>query len=62
MKIEVNHEACIGCRMCIAIDEENFTFDDEGYVKPINHNITNKTYEAKDCCPVEAINIIEKEK
>ena len=59
MKVEVNHDACIGCRMCIAIDEENFEFDEQGYVVPTNNNVTDKTYEAKESCPVEAINIIE---
>ena len=61
MKIEINHDACVGCGACIAIDQENLDYDDQGYAKVINQNITDLTLEAKKSCPVDAI-IITKEK
>lgn len=62
MKIEVNHEACIGCGVCRSIDKENFDFDTQGYIETINQNVTDLTIEAKNSCPVDAINIIKDEK
>lgn len=59
MKIEVNHEACIGCGICRSIDTENFDFKGNGYIEAINQNVTDLTIEAKNSCPVDAINIIE---
>ena len=32
MKVEVNHDACIGCGMCKYIDENTFEYDDKGYI------------------------------
>ena len=61
MKIQINHDACIGCGACIGIDGENLSYDDEGCAVPINHNITDKTIDAKNSCPVDAINIVEED-
>lgn len=60
MKIDVNHETCIGCGMCISVDSENFDYDSEGYATAINNNVTNKTVEAQESCPVDAITINDK--
>ena len=62
MKLEVDHEKCIGCGACISIDSENLDYDNEGFAIPINHNITDLTIEAKNCCPVEAISITNESK
>ena len=59
MKIEINHDACIGCGACVNIDQENIGFDKKGYAIPINQNINEKTIEAQNCCPVDAISIVE---
>ena len=58
MKVEVNHDACIGCGACMNI-ADNFDFDSEGYVSVVNETVTEKTKEAKECCPVGAISIVE---
>lgn len=57
MKIELNNNACFGCGACIATAPENFDYDDNGYAKVISDNITDKTIEAANNCPVEAITI-----
>ena len=60
MKIDVNHDACIGCGLCVNTDQENFDWDITGYIIPINNHITEKTIAAKNSCPVDAISINEK--
>lgn len=58
-KLEVN-ENCIGCGMCIAIDNEHFDFQDN-----LSHVISNENLESDNLknaiasCPVGAINVIE---
>lgn len=59
MKVEVNHEACIGCGMCKYIDEETFDYDENGYIIAKKDNITESTKEAANNCPVNAITISE---
>lgn len=59
MRIEINHNACIGCGMCKYIDEKTFDFDDKEYIIAKTNNITELTKEAAANCPVEAIKIIE---
>lgn len=59
MKIEVNHEACIGCGMCNYIDNKTFDFDDQGYITTKSEEVTDLTKEAANNCPVNAIKIIE---
>lgn len=60
-KLEVN-ENCIGCGMCIAIDNEHFDFQDN-----LSHVISNENLESDNLknaiasCPVGAINVIEDE-
>jgi len=59
MKIEINHNACIGCGMCKYIDEATFDFDDKELIIAKTNNVTELTKEAANNCPVEAIKIIE---
>lgn len=58
-KIKVN-ENCIGCGACTAIAPEYFTINDNGYAEPIKkevEEITQDIKEAKEGCPVSAIEI-----
>ena len=61
MKVEVNHDACIGCGMCKYIDENTFEYDDKGYIIAKTNDITDLTKEAANNCPVNAISIKEDE-
>ena len=61
MKVEVNHEACIGCGMCKYIDEVTFDYDKKGYMVAKTNNVTDLTKEAANSCPVSAISIEETE-
>lgn len=55
--LKVN-DTCIGCGACIAIAPDNFDYQ-EGVSVVINDQITDTTKEAKDACPVSAIEIDE---
>lgn len=59
MKIEVNHDACIGCGMCKYIDDETFDYNNEGYIIAKKNEPTELTIEAANNCPVNAITIKE---
>ena len=61
MKVEVNHDACIGCGMCKYIDDKTFDYNDEGYIVAKNNEVTELTKEAASNCPVNAISIVEEE-
>lgn len=58
-KIEVNKEKCLGCGMCVGINSDVFEFDDDGLAKAKNENINeeneDEVKEAKNSCPVGAI-------
>ena len=61
-KLNIDNEKCIGCGACTAIDPEHFDFDNEiSACKVISQaNIDNEAVnEAKDSCPVGAIEYIE---
>lgn len=60
-KIVVNKDACIGCGACVSIDDEHFTFNDEGLSEVIsNENIeSNGVVTAIESCPTNAISIQE---
>ena len=64
-KIKVS-DACIGCGACVSIANEYFDFNDEGYSCPKKEVIEDKDIdivtEAKEACPVEAIDIVDEEK
>lgn len=65
MKAIVNKDTCIGCGACQAICPEIFNFDDEGIMEAKDSCIEDKyiddVLDAKDGCPVDAIDITKDE-
>ncbi len=63
-KIVVNHEACIGCGACVAIDPEHFAFSDDGLSEVISQENTESesVQNAMESCPTGAISYGEEEK
>lgn len=57
--VKVNQEKCIGCGACVAIDPENFDFNDDGISTVINEIANEKAKDAEEVCPVCAIDIID---
>ena len=59
MDIKVNKEKCLGCGMCVGINSDVFSFDDDGLAKADNDKINEENEEevkeAKNSCPVGAI-------
>ena len=60
-KLFVNHEACIGCGACVAIDKDHFDFNDDGLSEVISdQNIdTEEAKNAISSCPTNAISYID---
>lgn len=62
MKAKVN-ENCIGCGTCIAMCENVFEFNDDGFAEAKDKELSEKEIEevnnAIAMCPVEAISIIK---
>ncbi len=61
MKANVN-ENCIGCGMCAGICQEVFEMTDDGVAKAcgeVPNGYENQAIEARDECPVMAIDIEE---
>lgn len=59
-KIKLDQSKCIGCGACIAIAQDNFSFEEEENIsKVINDEVTEEAKSAAECCPVEAITIEE---
>lgn len=62
---KVDNDKCLRCGMCTGICPDVFSFDDEGNIKVnneiINESNINEVTEAKDSCPVSAINIEKEE-
>lgn len=57
-KLIVN-DNCIGCGMCVAIDEEHFAIVDGLSQAQSNENLDSETLQnAMDSCPTAAIEII----
>lgn len=58
MKLKVN-DNCIGCGACQAICPEVFEINDDGYattiVDEISNDLTDDATDAKEGCPVDAI-------
>lgn len=59
--IKVDENKCIGCGACVAIDPEHFDFNENGLSNVINNEVTDSVKEAKDACPVSAIEVTETE-
>lgn len=59
MKAIVNQEECISCGMCIDICPEVFSYNEEDKSQAIDEEVPDKleekTLEAKNSCPVDAI-------
>jgi ferredoxin len=59
-KVSVNQDTCIGCCLCTDLSPETFVMG-EMKAKPINEEISDVKEcdkEAKDSCPVDAIDIV----
>ncbi len=63
-KIIVSKDLCIGCGACVAIDENDFKFNDQGFSEPIKDEIdevSEQLQNACSSCPTSAIKIVENE-
>jgi ferredoxin len=63
VKIEQDHEACIGCQACVNICSENWAMGDDGKAKPKKTELDDIScnQEAADSCPVSCIKVITQE-
>ena len=63
MKAHVNKDTCIGCELCTQSCPDVFSMDDDGKSVAINadiaENLQDDAVEARDSCPVSAIDIKE---
>ena len=61
MKAYVDKDTCIGCELCTQICPDAFSMDDDGKSVAINddipENLQDGAVEARDSCPVSAIDI-----
>lgn len=66
MKLKVNSDVCIGCGACQAICPECFEITDEGIatvkVEEIDNEYEETANDAKEGCPVSAIEELEESK
>ncbi len=59
-KIIVSEDLCIGCGACVALDNEDFKFNDKGFSEPIKSDIeevSENLQNACSSCPTSAIKI-----
>lgn len=63
MKAIVNKDTCIGCETCPSVCPEVFSMEDDGLAVAISDDISEdleeSAKEARDSCPVDAIDIKE---
>ena len=63
MKAYVDKDTCIGCELCTQICPDFFSMDDDGKSvakkDDIAQNLQDDAVEARDSCPVSAIDIEE---
>lgn len=63
MRAFVNKDTCIACELCTQICPEVFSMDDDGKSVAIDEDIKEElqdsAVEARDSCPVSAIDIKE---
>ena len=61
MKANVDKDTCIGCGACPSICPEVFSMDDDGLAKAMDseipEDVQESAQEARDSCPVDAIDI-----
>ena len=64
-KIEHDHENCIGCGACVAVNDETWEMGDDGKSKckkeTFEESELPKQKEAAEACPVNVIHIINTE-
>jgi len=62
-KVVINKDACVGCGMCVHQNPEYLVFDENGHAEPIGKEIKpedkKNILESIECCPTEAICIVE---
>ncbi len=59
VKVEIDHDLCVGSSMCTGIDPEGFKMDGEGHAVYVGDNIDEDlAEEAAGICPVAAIKLI----
>lgn len=56
--VKVDQSKCIGCGACVAIDPDNFDFNDDGLSVVIKEEATETAKEAEEACPVFAIDVV----
>lgn len=64
MKAIVNKDTCIGCGLCASMCPDVYNLDDEegkaeAIDEEIDESLIDEAMEARDSCPVEAIDIKE---
>lgn len=63
MRARVNKDVCIGCSACVDVCPAIFSMDEDGkaiaIVGDIDENLYYSTEEARDACPVSAIETID---
>ncbi len=62
MKATVDHDLCIGCGLCADTCPEVFRMNDDNLAEAyadVTPDIREKAEEARDSCPVSAIEITE---
>lgn len=63
MKANVEKDVCIGCGLCESICPEVFAIEDDGkskaIVEEVEDSLKESAVDARDQCPVAAINIEE---
>ncbi|MBU5315291.1 ferredoxin [Clostridium bornimense] len=62
MKAIVNKDTCIGCGLCASMCPDVYNLDDEegkaeAIDEEIDESLIDEAMEARDSCPVEAIDI-----
>ncbi len=65
IKVKINDQ-CIGCGTCVALVDEVFEITEdgvakvkEGFLEITNEELIKRVLEAKDACPVQAIEVEE---
>jgi len=60
VKIEQDHDACIGCGACVSICPDNWEIEDNGKAKPKKTKLDDVgcNQEAADVCPVSCIKVV----
>lgn len=64
-KVKLDRTRCVGCGSCVLAcgfnEGGNFDFDNDGFAKVVNENVTENTINAVKGCPFLAISIEDDE-